>query len=201
MEPLDEHHSRRILEVAQDASLDEITRSYHLLKQIHGKDGGVFSAPAMDEFAGDVREDVLEEIEAAYTLLRGLLLAPAFPVPQPHPPQAPAQPPPPAQPLAQAQTQAQAQAPQRKPPAERTYLAQAREAAGLSLDQVFAETNVRMDYLQALEDETFESLHLPAVNVRGYLTALVNAIGLPAEQVVPAYMQKFTDWQSRQRTR
>jgi cytoskeletal protein RodZ len=71
----------------------------------------------------------------------------------------------------------------------------------VSLDQVFAETNVRMDYLQALEHENFESLHLPAVNVRGYLTAFANAIGLAAEEVVPAYMQRFTDWQSRQRTR
>ena len=34
------------------------------------------------------------------------------------------------------------------------------------------------------------------VNVRGYLTAYVHAVGLSVEAVVPAYLKKFQDWQS-----
>jgi cytoskeletal protein RodZ len=56
---------------------------------------------------------------------------------------------------------------------------------------------VRVEYLSALEEEHFERLRLAAVNVRGYLTAYVNAIGLAAEEAVPPYMEKFLEWQAR----
>jgi flagellar biosynthesis protein FlhG len=76
-------------------------------------------------------------------------------------------------------------------------LRRARDAAGFTLDQVAAETNVRRESLSALEDERFEQLRLATVNVRGYLTAFVNTIGLPADDVVPAYMERFIRWQAR----
>ena len=50
--------------------------------------------------------------------------------------------------------------------------------------------------LQILLQERFDLLRLPMVNVRGYLTAYVQAIGLSVEAVVPAYMKKVQDWQS-----
>ena len=187
MEPLDERRSRWILEVAPDATMDEISRAYHQLKMIHSKPAGIFSAPAMDEFSGEARQDILEEIEAAYALLRSLKLGTApvqAPAPVPVPQAAP--------------FRAQERQPAAAPPAEPKALGLARAAAGLSLEEVVAETNVRMDYLQALEEEAFENLRLPPVNVRGYLTAFVNAIGLPAEEIVPAYMKKYSEWQSRQ---
>ena len=186
MEHLDERRSREILEVAADANLDEISRAYHMLKQIHGKSSGICSAPAMDEFSGEARQDVLDEIEAAYALLRALkqtVQPDAIPAFQP-PLRAPA----PTQPQSPA-----------VPPAEPTALGKARTAAGLSLEEVLAETNIRMDYLVALEEEAFGNLRLPMVAVRGYLTAYVNAIGLSADEVVPAYMRKFSEWQSQHR--
>jgi hypothetical protein len=175
MEPLDEARSRRTLEVGPDATLDEITRSYHLLKRIYAKDLAVFTAPAMDEFAVDARREVLEEIEAAYALLCGKAQAQPAPLP------------------------ARTGEPDRPPAAPRTVLGRAREAAGMTLDQVAAETHVRPEYLAALEQEDFQGLPLAPVNVRGYLTAFVQAVRVPEEDVVTGYMARFVRWHSQRR--
>ena len=161
--------------------MEEIHRAYQMLRRIYGRDQAMFTAPGMDEFSPEARSDALAQIEAAYGLL--CALAPKAP-----PGLAEAQPAPPP--------------PRGKPPAaapavEPTALRRARDAVGFTLDQVAAETNVRREYLSALEDERFEQLRLATVNVRGYLTAFVNTIGLPADDVVPAYMERFIRWQAR----
>ncbi len=181
-----ERQARRILEVDPDAPMEDILRAYLMLRRIYGRDQAMFTAPGMDEFSPEARQDALAQIEAAYSLLRALLpetgqavqARPAVleirslpPAPRPKPPAEPA--------------------------AELTALRRAREAAGFSLDQVAAETNVRREYLSALEEERFEQLRLATVNVRGYLTAFVNTIGLPVDEVVPPYMQRFLQWQAR----
>jgi hypothetical protein len=168
----DERLARLILEVSPAAPMEEIHRAYRVLKRIHGQEAAIFSAPGMDEFSPEARQAILDELEAAYALLCAL-----GPEPEDLPP---ARPEPEAEDL----------------PAEATALQRARNAAGFSLDQVAAETNVKRDYLSALEEERFEHLRLATVNVRGYLTAYVNAIGLPVEEVVPAYMKKYLDWQA-----
>jgi hypothetical protein len=172
MEPLDEARCRRILDVAPDATMDEVDRAYHLLKRFHGRDLAVFAAPGMDELAADVRRDILEEIEAAYRHLTGLRpAAQAGPAAPPPPPEA-----------------------AEEEPAGQTVLDRARRAAGLSLDHVAAETHVRREFLAALEAERFDNLRLATVNVRGYLTAFANAVGLAPDQVVPAYMARYQEW-------
>jgi hypothetical protein len=166
----DERQARRILELAPSAPMEEIHRAYHLLKRIHGREAALSAAPGMDEFSTEARLAVLEQIEAAYELLcaieeRHPAIPPAGPGPEP------------------------------ELPAAATALRRARDAAGFSLDQVAEETNVKREYLSALEEERYEHLRLATVNVRGYLTAYVNAIGLPVEEVVPAYMKKYLEWQ------
>jgi hypothetical protein len=188
VDPLEERRCRRILEVAPGASLEEITRAYRLLRQTHGQDTGIFAAPAMDEFSAEARRDALEAIDAAYAALGASLTGArqegaAVPAaPDVHAPPA-------ARP-----------APDPVPPGA-TALKQARDTAGLTLDQGSAETHVRRDYLQALEEERFESLRLPTVNVRGYLTAFAGAVGLGDTGFVPAYMEKFIAWQARRQSR
>jgi hypothetical protein len=172
----DEARALRILELDAAATPDDIHRSYHLLKRLHGRTGAMFAAPGMDEFSSEARQEVLAQIEAAYALLtaRGQGMAAGAPG-------------------------APGAAPRPEAPAEvpATALRRARDAAGLSLDQVAEETHVRMEYLIALEEERFDHLRLATVNVRGYLTAFANAVSLPAEEVVPAFMQKFLAWQAQ----
>ena len=76
-------------------------------------------------------------------------------------------------------------------------LRRTREAAGATLDFIAAQTHVRVEYLSALEEERFWDLPPAAVNVRGFLSAYATEIGLPAEEVVPLYMQRFLQWQAR----
>ena len=154
--------SHRTLEVAPDATREEITQSYQLLRRIHGESAGLAIVPSMDEFSPESRAQVLEEIEAAYAELKAVPAVEAAPAPEPD-----------------------------ADPAQASRLRRARLEAGLTLEQVAKETCVRKDYLQALEEERFQDLHLAAVNVRGYLVAYATAVGLAPEPVLAAYAKRF----------
>ena len=171
---MDERQCRRILEVSRAASLEEITHAYHVLKRLYEKEQSVFTAPSMEEFSPQAREEVLEEIEAAYRELSRLH---AEVQPQIH--------------------LAPVVLPEGMLPADGQGLRCVREAVGASLDFVAAQTHVRVEYLSALEDERFWDLPPAAVNVRGFLTAYVTEIGLPADEVVPPYMLRFQQWQAQ----
>ena len=164
----------RILEVTPEATPEEITLAYNRLKRLHGKEPGLAMAGAMEEFSPEARAEVLDELEAAYALLRS------------QPPETAA-----AAPLAPPEPREEVL------PTEASALRRARITAGLSLDQVAQDTCVRLEYLKALEAERFEDLRLATVNVRGYLTAFATAVSLPAEAIVPAYMARFQAWQNR----
>jgi hypothetical protein len=171
MEPLSEEDCRRILEVSASASMEDITHEYHRLKRIYGEEGGTFDAISMDEFSPPIRRQILQEIEAAYKeLCKFRVETPPLPVPAP------------------------VLVLERDLPSDGTGLRRAREASGFSLERVVAETNVRIDYLAALEEERFEDLPTAAVYVRGYLTSYLAAIGQSSEQVVSEYMQRHREW-------
>ena len=169
----DLNRCRRILEVTAEATREEITSAYHQLKRFHGKDAGLAHAPSLEEFSPAARQEVLEEIEAAYALLKALPADAPPPPPEPEP------------------------EPVEETPGILSSLRKARAQAGLTLDQVAQETCVRREYLKALEEERFEDLsRLAPVNIRGYLTAFANAVGVPADVLVPVYMKRFTSWQA-----
>ncbi|HLJ58739.1 MAG TPA: RodZ domain-containing protein [bacterium] len=65
-------------------------------------------------------------------------------------------------------------------------LRNAREARGLSLDDVEAATRIRRRYLEALEEEAFDRLPGPAY-VRGFLNAYASHLGLPPEEIASMY--------------
>lgn len=171
-EPMSERQCLRSLGLAEGASLEQISHAYGLLKRAYGNEAANHIAPAMEEFSPEAREAALAEIEEAYqTLTRSHEGTPPS--------------------LHQAG----------KPLAatfhlEGASLKELREALGIPLDLVAAKTNIRPDYLTALEEERFLDLPLAAVNIRGFLTAFLKALGLPAEPFVPAYMQRYQAWQA-----
>jgi flagellar biosynthesis protein FlhG len=64
-----------------------------------------------------------------------------------------------------------------------------RIARGIELDRVASTTKISASYLRSLEEERFDAL--PAtVYVRGFLTAYARAVGLDANRVVPHYMER-----------
>ncbi len=63
------------------------------------------------------------------------------------------------------------------------YLRQAREARGLSLEELAQATKIRKTFLEALENEDWESL--PAeIYVRGYVRCYAEVVGLNPEEVL-----------------
>ena len=72
-----------------------------------------------------------------------------------------------------------------------------RESLGVTLEYVSSRTHVRSEILSALEEDRFWDLPPAAVNVRGFLSAYAVEIGVPADEVVPPYMERFQKWQSR----
>ncbi len=65
-------------------------------------------------------------------------------------------------------------------------LREAREAKGLSLEQVEEETKIVSSYLQALEEEEFERLPAP-VYVKGFLRNYASYLGLDPQEVLSLY--------------
>jgi cytoskeleton protein RodZ len=62
-------------------------------------------------------------------------------------------------------------------------LRQAREAKGLSLEQVEAATKIRSAYLQAMEEEAYERMPAP-VYVRGFLKNYAQFLGLDVQEIL-----------------
>jgi curved DNA-binding protein CbpA len=176
MEPLDEAACRRILEVSAEAHPEEISQAYLRLKRIYQDDRSPVTAPSMDEFSDEARRSILADIERAYAALSH-----RWDEAKPHP-----HPPPPS-------------SLKESLPLDGPGLRKVREAEDLTLDYIAAQTHVRREFLAALEEERFADLPHAAVNVRGFLTAYVTELGLPAEALVAAYMQRFQQWQGQRR--
>ena len=165
---------RQILEVSPEATREEITSAYHHLKRIHGAEPGLAIAASMEEFSLEARQQVMAEIEEAYALLKAIPTEAYVPEPEPVAPEPD---------------------PLEEVPGNGSSLRRARTKAGLTLDQVAQETCVRREYLKALEDEEFQDLtRLAPVNIRGYLTAFANTVGVPADAIVPVVMERFATW-------
>ena len=64
-----------------------------------------------------------------------------------------------------------------------TYLKKERELRNIDLEEVFEQTHIKMEYLEAMESDHFE--RLPGLTfVRGYLKAYAGYIGLSVEEVL-----------------
>ena len=69
-------------------------------------------------------------------------------------------------------------------------LQQARERAGLSLDDLSARTKIRRHMLESIERNDFASIP-GGLLARGYLRAYASEVGLPAEVIAARYQTEF----------
>jgi len=66
-----------------------------------------------------------------------------------------------------------------------SQLRAAREAQGLTLEQVFKATRIKVSFLEAIEANQFQALPGP-VQARGFVRSYANFLGLDGEQLASA---------------
>jgi cytoskeleton protein RodZ len=76
------------------------------------------------------------------------------------------------------------------------YLKQAREAQGLSLDQVASVTRVQLKYLQAIEDEHFTALP-EQVFTKGFVRTYARSLGIDEQDVLQRFTRSWDEYFGR----
>jgi cytoskeleton protein RodZ len=79
-------------------------------------------------------------------------------------------------------------------------LKKAREAKGLTIEEVALKLNFLPAYVPALENEQFEILHSTTF-VKGYLRAYARFIGIDAEEVLRCLLTHYPEMETQEKTR
>ncbi len=188
MKPFSEQTHYEILELAPDATSDQVERAYRVARSTYSSD----SLATYSVYDDNELSALQERIELAYAVLsddvrrreydaaRGsgsrIELALSFADEDDHG-------------LENAPEIRGFEESVEDGPIDGARLRRWRIARGIELDRVASTTKISASYLRSLEEERFDAL--PAtVYVRGFLTAYVRAVGLDAERVVPHYMER-----------
>jgi flagellar biosynthesis protein FlhG len=170
-----------ILEISPDSSILEIRNAYMRLKKLYSSDSVVLS-PIEDEFSMKERQKILQQVEDAYRKLMenfkdrpGMRSDHKGPV-----------------------------VPDNEPPEEGTekesysgpILKQIREKMGIQLFEVSLDTKIRMELLEYIEQEKFDSLP-PEVYLKGHLINYANYLLLDSKKVADDYVSRYRAWKQK----
>jgi flagellar biosynthesis protein FlhG len=188
VKPFSEQTHYEILEVARDATADQIERAYRVARSTYASD----SLATYSVYDEAEQRALQERIELAYTLLSDVQQRSAYDASLGAGPRVEL-----ALTFADEGEQGLENVPEIRGfeetvedgPFDGARLRRWRIARGIELDRIASATKISASYLRSLEEERFEAL--PAtVYVRGFLTAYLRAVGLEAERVVPQYMER-----------
>lgn len=73
-------------------------------------------------------------------------------------------------------------------------LRNARENAGISVQEMSSRTKINVAILRALEEERFEEAPKARVYVRGFVRCMAEEMGLDPEAVARAYVPRWEQW-------
>jgi len=159
----------RVLEVSPGASLQELERAYRLLRRIYREPMSAAAVPGMREFSDARRQEILDEIEEAYAVLKEQFKVTRQALQSRTPVEVPDQ------------------------PITGAVLRQMREEMQIPLSEMAEKTNIRTTYLEALEAERFDVLPPAAVYVRGFVRAYLEFLGLTRSDLVDQYMARYRE--------
>ena len=201
-----------VLEIAPEASADEIDRAYRLLRSTYGGE----SLATYSMFGEEEASSMLDRIEAAYAVLSDpdrrrsydAMRAGELPVEEPAIEDEPVVLAPLAEsalakPLVESRVRetpafdriAESEGDDDGPDAEWSgaRLRRARLLRGVEIDEVAAATKITPAYLRFLEEERFEDL--PAVvYVRGFIASYSRYLGLDAQAVARSYAARYEEY-------
>lgn len=167
-ESLDRYYD--VLEIKPDATFQELERAYRLMRRIYSAPTTAASVPAMREFSETRRQEILEEIEEAYGILKRQFQVRRHVV--------------------------RPRAPEFGP--DTTFsgemLRRVRMEIGITVAEMAEKIHVRRDYLEAIESENFALLPQAVVYVRGFVQAYLEYLGMDETQALDGYMARYREW-------
>jgi len=175
MEECDQYFE--LLELTPEASLDDIRRRYRYLKTLYGGDSIEIRA-LHDDFSQELWTDYLARLDRAFEKLNALT----------------------------EKNKAVAAAPVRKELDQelRSWIGQigcfdgaalraVRERLQVDLQSIFTVTRIKLNFLEAIEQETFDEF--PAeVYLRSYLIEYSRFLGLDSQRVLMDYLPRYRQW-------
>ncbi len=167
-----------ILEISPDASVLEIRNAYMRLKKLYSSDSVVLS-PIADEFSKQERQRILQQVEDAYEkLMESFKDRPGIRSDHDRP-------------VASGKEPSEEE--REREPYSGPKLRQLREKMGIQLFEVSLDTKIRMEILENIEREKFDSLP-PEVYLKGHLINYANYLLLDSKKVADDYVSRFKAW-------
>ena len=171
-----------VLELPPNASLRDVHNSYMRLKKLYSGESIVLE-PLSEEFSDKKRKKILEQIEEAYTKIlaaRSLEAARTEPL--------------------FTEGQAEEKLPETVDPAVLVYsgpgLMKARNAKNVSLNEISKELKLRLELLNNIEAERYETLP-EAIYLKAQLRTYAAFLGLPQAKVVEDYLARYRAWKEK----
>jgi hypothetical protein len=166
------------LEIPETSTLSEIKQAYAQLKQLYSSES-IVTVPLQGEISAGRKVEILQEIEEAYRGLLGLyrgdrqgagrrvraFLNQAGPEETGFPREA----------------------------FSGSALREVRTKLGIDLHDIALATNIRIQYLENIEDETFADLP-PDVYARGFVVSYAKYLSLDSKSVADDYMKRYNAW-------
>jgi hypothetical protein len=167
----------KILEISPDASLFEIKHAYLRLKKLYSTESPVI-APIAEEFPKKRRREILKEIEEAYSKIIALLE-------NQHESIYDEEPSVPGEIAKEGKTESIS--------FSGPVLRQIRERLGIQLHEVALDTKIRVEHLENIENERFETLP-PEPYLKGHIKTLASFLLLNPTKVVEDYLKRYREW-------
>ena len=204
MRPLGEANHYEVLEISEDASLEEADKAYRVLREAYETESLALYSVFSDGDAAAMRGTIEEayrvlsnfSLRAEYDAGRGARKKKGTPVAS--------------EPMGSEETQGPHLAPLGSGPSrdeeieepedgrwDGASLRRARAYAGMELEDIAEITKVGIRILRQIEEDAFEEL--PAtVYVRGFVTAYARTVGIDPSRIVSTYIQRLEESRSDQ---
>ncbi len=171
------------LEISPDSTILEIRNAYNRLKKLYSTDSVVIS-PIADEFSKKDRKEILQQVEEAFMKLMESLKGRHRSL-SPHRGDLVS-----GDDLSEEQTEEESYS--------GSVLKQIREKMGIQLFEVSLDTKIRMELLESIEDEEFDSLP-EEVYLKGHLTNYANYLLLQPDKVTEDYIARYRAWKEKKK--
>lgn len=167
----------KILEISPDASLFEIKHTYLRLKKLYSTESPVI-APIAEEFPKKRRREILKEIEEAYSKIIALLENEQESVYDEEP-------------------SVSGEIPEEGKAEPLSFsgpvLRQIRERLGIQLHEVALDTKIRVEHLENIENERYETLP-PEPYLKGHIKTFASFLLLNPTKVAEDYLKRYREW-------